>query len=224
MEINKGSDCLLPVWEVRHGSVMALREILTHQGASAGVCVPDFNFYGSLCFQNKDIDKASTVQRERVIDLNTEILMDESEPKPKKPKIEDIASSYIDTVVPPCKSSSFDISIKVEDNNLIFPVGQVNGELGIRCEEVKPEAALDHAYYSCEDVVTMAKSKSCSEDNGKADILNNLPENSQLMDLVKLTRHSWFKNCEFLQDCAVRFLCVLSLDRYNFLINFDSLY
>lgn len=208
-------DMFDPGWEVRHGSVMALREILTHQGASAGVCVPDFNFYGSLCFQNKDIVKANTVQREREIDLNTEISTDESEPKPKKPKIEDIASSYTDTVVPPCKSSSFDISIEVEDTKLIFPAGQVNGELGIRCEEVKPEAALVHAYYSCEDVVTMAKSKSCSEDNGKADILNNLPENSQLMDLVKLARHSWFKNCEFLQDCAVRFLCVLSLDRFG---------
>ncbi|KAJ6975056.1 hypothetical protein NC653_031024 [Populus alba x Populus x berolinensis] len=30
-------DMFDPVWEVRHGSVMALREIVTHHGGSAGL-------------------------------------------------------------------------------------------------------------------------------------------------------------------------------------------
>ena len=38
---------LLLVWEVRHGSVMALREILAHQGASAGVFKPDSRMGGT---------------------------------------------------------------------------------------------------------------------------------------------------------------------------------
>lgn len=38
----------LAVWEVRHGSVMALREIVTHHGGSAGLVVPDLSLDGAL--------------------------------------------------------------------------------------------------------------------------------------------------------------------------------
>ena len=38
----------MAVWEVRHGSMMGLREILTHHGGSAGVFRPDLTSSGAL--------------------------------------------------------------------------------------------------------------------------------------------------------------------------------
>ncbi|KAG0475507.1 hypothetical protein HPP92_015193 [Vanilla planifolia] len=49
----------------------------------------------------------------------------------------------------------------------------------------------------------------------KSDLLSNSSVNSKLMKLMKLLRFSWTKNWELLQDCAIRFLCVLSLDRFG---------
>ncbi|CBI40030.3 unnamed protein product, partial [Vitis vinifera] len=47
------------------------------------------------------------------------------------------------------------------------------------------------------------------------EILTHQGASAGLMNLIKVARHSWLKNSEFLQDCAIRFLCVLSLDRFG---------
>ncbi|KAB2614179.1 TATA-binding protein-associated factor BTAF1-like [Pyrus ussuriensis x Pyrus communis] len=210
-------DMFDPVWEVRHGSVMALREILTHQGVSAGVFMPDLSLEGAMFVELENKWTSSTMKRDREIDLNMQVPIDESEPELKKPKFEDVTSPFMDTMVSASKSGDFDVSmqgepfmdtmvsasksgdfdvsIQGEDSGCKSPSGQVNDQLHVSSVKVEP----------CEQPAQATK----------MDVLKRLSENSDMMNLVKLARHSWLKNCEFLQDCAIRFLCVLSLDRFG---------
>uniref|UniRef100_A0A5B7A9A6 Putative TATA-binding protein-associated factor BTAF1 isoform X2 n=1 Tax=Davidia involucrata TaxID=16924 RepID=A0A5B7A9A6_DAVIN len=211
-------DMFDPVWEVRHGSVMALREILTHQGACAGVYIPDLSCDGALFSELKGKANANTMKRGGEIDLNMQVPADESVPNLKRPKCEDASSTLTDTMISSGKDGSFDIHIKVEDSGWNLPVGQANGDLSVGSVMVEPQFYSDGVWYSHKAAADMALPTDSCEDKGsieKIDILRNLPENCELMNLVKLARHSWLKNCEFLQDCAIRFLCVLSLDRFG---------
>ncbi|EEF38332.1 TATA-binding protein-associated factor MOT1, putative [Ricinus communis] len=199
-------DMFDPVWEVRHGSVMALREILTHHGGSAGVFMPDLSLDGALD-ELKYLDYSSTLKREREFDLNMQVSIDELEPHLKRPKFEEASSLLADTVLSTGCVENSDISVKVEDNGCTMPVGQM--ECG---------SCPDGISCSSKVVADIEEQKDYSVDKGslvRSSILNNLPENCELMNLVKLGRHSWMKNCEFLQDCAIRFLCILSLDRFG---------
>lgn len=209
-------DMFDPVWEVRHGSVMALREILTHQGASAGVFMSDLNGNFALLSESKDKGNTSTLKRERDIDLNLQVPIEESEMILKRPKLEHSSSQRIDAMISTSSNGAFEASIKVEASELGLPAQQANGELNISSVKVEFQSYLDSVGYLSNEPVDMTEAKSSSEDKdamGKTDILKNIPENCELMKLVKLARHSWLKNSEFLQDCAIRFLCVLSLDR-----------
>lgn len=197
---------------------MVLREILTHQGGSAGVFMPDLSLDGALD-ELKDIDYSSSMKREREFDLNMQVLADESEPDPKRQKFEDLSTLSMDMMVSTGNCGNFDISVKVDESEWNLPAGQVNGQVDVTSVKVEPESCPDVLSYSSEGAVDLVESKDCCDDKGsfvKSDILNNLPENCELMNLVKLARHSWIKNSEFLQDCAIRFLCILSLDRYGF--------
>lgn len=211
-------DMFDPVWEVRHGSVMALREILTHQGASAGVFMSDLNGNFALLSESKDKGNTSTLKRERDIDLNLQVPIEESEMILKRPKLEHSSSQRIDAMISTSSNGAFEASIKVEASELGLPAQQANGELNISSVKVEFQSYLDSVGYLSNEPVDMTEAKSSSEDKdamGKTDILKNIPENCELMKLVKLARHSWLKNSEFLQDCAIRFLCVLSLDRFG---------
>ena len=55
----------MTIWEVRRGSVIGLREILTHQGASAGVFMPDLSWDGALFVELEDKGISNTMGRER---------------------------------------------------------------------------------------------------------------------------------------------------------------
>ncbi|TQD70014.1 hypothetical protein C1H46_044453 [Malus baccata] len=196
------------VWEVRHGSVMALREILTHQGASAGAFIPDLSLEGAMIGELENKCTSSTMKRDREIDLNMQVPIDESEPELKKLKFEDVTSPFVDTMVSSSKCGDFDVSIQVEDSRCKSPSAQVNGQLHFSSVKVDP----------CEQLAQTTELKGQSHNKGsfqKMDVLKRLSENSDMMNLFKLARHSWLKNCEFLQDCAIRFLCVLSLDRFG---------
>lgn len=214
------SACLyVSVWEVRHGSVMALREILTHQGASAGVSMSDLSGNFALLSESKDKGNTSTLKREREIDLNLQVPTEESELILKRPKLEHSSSQRIDAMISTSSNGAFEASIKVEASELNLPAQQANGELNISSVKVEFQSYPDSVGYLSNEAVDMTEANSSSEDKdvmGKTDILKNIPENCELMKLVKLARHSWLKNSEFLQDCAIRFLCVLSLDRYVF--------
>ncbi|KAM2356475.1 hypothetical protein ACFX1X_005571 [Malus domestica] len=196
------------VWEVRHGSVMALREILTHQGASAGAFISDLSLEGAMIGELENKCTSSTMKRDREIDLNMQVPIDEYERELKKLKFEGVTSPFVDTMVSSSKSGDFDVSIQVEDSGCKSPSAQVNGQLHFSSVKVDP----------CEQLAQTTELKGQSHNKGsfqKMDVLKRLSENSDMMNLVKLARHSWLKNCEFLQDCAIRFLCVLSLDRFG---------
>lgn len=212
-------DMFDPVWEIRHGSVMALREILTHQGASAGVLMPDLSSGAASFIELKEKDNSNTLKREREIDLNMQVPADESEPNLKRLKSEDLSSPLMDTVGSAGNHANLDIRIRVEDSGCNLPAWQANGELDVSSVKVKPESYIDGACFPCKEDVDMGGGlKGDHEDKnciGKMDVLKNLPENCELMNLIKVARHSWLKNSEFLQDCAIRFLCVLSLDRFG---------
>ncbi|KAK8318674.1 hypothetical protein V6Z12_A13G189400 [Gossypium hirsutum] len=211
-------DMFDPVWEIRHGSVMALREILTHHGGSAGVYLPDLNSDDALFLEVKDIEYPSKIKREREIDLNMQVSPDELEPNLKKPKIEDEPFLVLDKVPSADQHGGFDVAIKIEDSAWTFPSGQFNGQHDISSMKMETEFYDNDVMYQSKEAVVVEEPKSYYEDKGafaNSDVLKDLPENCELINLVKLARHSWLKNCEFLQDCAVRFLCVLSLDRFG---------
>ncbi|KAF3963659.1 hypothetical protein ACB098_12G153000 [Castanea mollissima] len=210
-------DIFDPVWEIRHGSVMALREILTHQGASAGVFMPDLSWDSALFVELEDKGISNTMKREREIDLNMQVSSDGLQPDLKRPKFEDVSSSTMANIVSSSEVGNFDVCMKV-DHGWNLPSGLDNGQLNVTPAKVEPESFLDGACYSCKDASDTAEMKGYAEDKvsiGKADLLKNIPENCELMNFVKLARHSWLKNCEFLQECAIRLLCVLSLDRFG---------
>lgn len=198
---------------------MALREILTHHGGAAGVLTADSSD-GALHLQFKDQDYSNAIKREREIDLNMQVsAMDELEPSLKKIKVEDEKTLSVENMVYPvkCNDDSFNINVKVEDTGYNLPAHEVNGQLNLSSVKVEPESNLDSVSLPSKEAVDVAEFKDVSEekrDRQNLDVLNNLPDNSEMMNWVKLARHSWQKNCEFLQDCAIRFLCILSLDRF----------
>lgn len=188
---------------------MALREILTHQGASAGVFMPDLSLDDALFADLESKWTSQTMKRNREIDLNVQVPIDEFGTMVKKPKFEDVSCPFLETMISASKDENVDISMQVEDGGCNLPSEQGNGQLCFSSLKVEPEL------YPCEQPVCTTELK-CEASSQKLDLLRSLTENNELMNLVKLVRHSWLKNCEFLQDCAIRFLCVLSLDRYVF--------
>lgn len=196
------------VWEVRHGSIMALREILTYQGPSAGILVPEVSSR-SPCISDLKVEDNTTIKREREIDLNLQVPFDESEPILKRPKIEEAAFPVSES-----SNADLDISLKVDEEGLTLKT-PANGEVDINFVEVESQSGIKS---SCHSINDSTEVKECCEGNEsleKMSILEGLPQNSELTNFLKDARNSWLRNCEFLQDCAIRFLCVLSLDRYD---------
>lgn len=197
---------------------MAMREILTHQGANAGVIIPDLRCDSALNIKMEDRVDENTIKRERPIDLNMQVPPDELESVSKKLKVEPEGASYLamDTMV--CTSRDGDpggVNVKVEDAGLSLAIEQANGEFSIGSVKLETQSHLSGGGSLGNDMSAEKEGGVDKASLEKMDILENLPENCELMNLVKLARHSWLKNCEFLQDCAIRFLCVLSLDRYG---------
>ncbi|CAN6448955.1 unnamed protein product [Victoria cruziana] len=199
-------DMFDPIWEVRHGSVMALREILAHQAASAGVFVPDLDSEGWWSLQIDDKSGISGVKRDREIDLNVQLLTTET-PVLKRQKSESNISTSTEV--------NQGICLKLEDDPSIF------NQAGLSIGHVKVEPDLDStgSYFSERQVQPNHVSHDTITKNSSfatvMDALSNFPEGSKLVKLAKLSRHSWAKNWEFLQECAIRLVCVLSLDRFG---------
>ncbi|XP_073120900.1 TATA-binding protein-associated factor BTAF1 [Henckelia pumila] len=199
-------DIFDPVWEVRHGSIMALREILTYQGACAGILLPEFSCAGSSGFNLEN------VRRERETNFDLQVSADDSEPVLKRPKLEDVSSSVVESI-----DGDLNACSKIEgedDRGDVFPV-HANGETDGGFVKGEPQSGVDSTSHCGLDV---KESNDYSEDKElieKMTIIKRIPQNSELMNLVMEGRTSWLRNCEFLQDCAIRFLCVLSLDRFG---------
>lgn len=224
--------CFLLVWEVRHGTIMALREILTHQGACAGVYFPDLS---SPFADLDDKTDSDTLKKPHGIDLNEDIDAEHLEPVLKRHKKEEPNPSEImlEPVVErhmeeekPNPSEIMDIDV---DKELVNPddskaeAGLSNvltvssGEPNSAHVKVEPELQLDNSTdpSKVETSCTSLHSALNSASNPSSAV--HAPDNSKYVKLMKLAKYSCMKNWEFLQDCAIRFLCALSLDRYAFL-------
>ncbi|KAG9442446.1 hypothetical protein H6P81_018300 [Aristolochia fimbriata] len=208
-------DMFDPIWEVRHGSIMALREILTYQASSAGVFMPDLSSDRWFLAEVEDEFKISNhaTKREREIDLNAQASVGEFEPQLKRLKSEDESGSL-------CSVASAEHHVKVEYGQWIMSTGMVNGELHSGPVKLESGQRLDTGsnFQFKEEILDMAEQKVMCGNQASNNVMEtsmSLPEGCKLMKLIKLGRHCWIKNWEFLQDCAIRFLCILSLDRFG---------
>lgn len=206
---------------------MALREILTHHGGSAGVFAPNMSSIISQRVESKDVndiissnqEEKVALKRERSIDLNMLIQPNDSEPQIKRPKLEDLSLPIAEV-----KIANFDGNVKEEDmcDLQAEVVHQQADDNLIEAESIRDIASIN---LSSIDDLSSAQSICLYDEKGSAgnsNSIGNLGQGSEMMMLVKLARHSWLRNCEFLQDSAVRFLCVLSLDRYDSTLTIKS--
>ncbi|KAJ3671154.1 hypothetical protein LUZ60_008580 [Juncus effusus] len=178
-------DIFDPVWEVRHGAMMALREIITHQGPCARVYLPDFNS-DTISFPDFDDNKSNLDSKKSPnFDLNKQVssVNEIEQPDPKRLKVSDEANGNSDG------SDPYFVNVKMESD----------------LEGKNDDSKMEENVTLANPQETQADLKSDSKIN----------ENSKAMKLVKIYQYSCLKNWEFLQDCAVRFLCVLSLDRFG---------
>lgn len=209
-------DMFNPVWEVRHGSVMALREILTHQGASAGVLKLDSRLGAELFLDLEDKSVSSVLKRDREIDLNLQISVDEFDSNSKRPRLEDESSSSMDSRNICSNGGDIEISIKTETLGCDLPIVDRNGQFNVNSVGLDLESHSDGLCHSYKEPTSIAEQKDYSgEDKIPSGNLNGLPQDCELMSLINVARSSWLQNYGFLQDCVIRFLCVLSLDRFG---------
>ncbi|KAK1266024.1 Chromatin structure-remodeling complex protein SYD [Acorus gramineus] len=207
-------DMFDPIWEVRHGAIMALREILTHQGGCAGVFLPDLSLESKIV----DVeckDQLNSLKREREIDLNIQLLANDSEPNSKRLKDE---SRILERSHDTSDMMSLGTQIKSECDLGNETSSMINDELHCRYANLELGSCVDDTSLEHKHEAHGAESKDLVEHSislSKTNLLAHIPESSKLMRLIKFMRHSWIKNWEFLQDCAIRFLCILSLDRFG---------
>lgn len=193
---------------------MALREILTYQGASAGIFIPEVSCPVSSLSNLNEEDNESTMKIEREIDLNLQVTPEESEPSLKRPKLEEASFPMSGSI-----DGDLDVCMKVEDGGLLLNTLE-NGEIDVNPVKMESQSGIEIASHSINIVTEVKEHSEGKESSEKMNISKSLPQNTELMNFVKDARTSWMRNCEFLQDCAIRFLCVLSLDRYDLLYRY----
>ncbi|KAM0844019.1 hypothetical protein ACQ4PT_057332 [Festuca glaucescens] len=222
-------DMFDPIWEVRHGTIMALREILTHQGACAGVYFPDLS---SPLADLDDKTDSDSLKRPHGIDLNEDIDVEQLEPVLKRHKKDEPNSSEI-MHEPDVESTEEEKSNPSEIMDVDLDKKLVNADdskaetglsnvLTISSVEpnsadvkVEPELQLDNSTgLSKADTSGTSLHNALNLASTPSSVIH-VPENLKYVKLMKLAKYSCMKNWEFLQDCAIRFLCVLSLDRFG---------
>ena len=105
-------------------------------------------------------------------------------------------------IVSSSEVGNFDVCMKV-DHGWNLPSGLDNGQLNVTSVKVDLESFIDGVCYLCKDAADTAEMKGYAEDKvsiGKANMLKNIPENCELMNLVKLARHSWLKTVNFFEN------------------------
>lgn len=194
---------------------MALREILTHQGSCAGVYHPNQRSEYSLLVGFDEKTSIGSTRSMGEIDLNMQYSANEFEPELKRHKAGSEFVSLHDTVGFAGKHMEDSTCKSMEGYPLETTSTSVAYKVDIDHVKVEPDLFID-------DFNIKLKGENAESDKlsfescaslSKMSFPANLPETSEVAKLIKLARHSWAKNWEFLQDCAIRFLCVLSLDR-----------
>ncbi|KAG6504315.1 hypothetical protein ZIOFF_036646 [Zingiber officinale] len=210
-------DIFDPIWEVRHGAMMALREILTHQGSCAGVYHPNQRSEYSLLVGFDEKTSIGSTRSIGEIDLNMQYSANEFEPELKRHKAGGEFVSLHDTVGFTGKHMEDSTCTSIEGYPLETTSTSVTYKVDIDHVKVEPDLFIDDfsSKLKGENVESDKLSFESCASLSKMSFPANLPETSEVAKLIKLARHSWAKNWEFLQDCAIRFLCVLSLDRFG---------
>ena len=135
-----------------------------------------------------------------------------------------LESPWMDTMV---FGSNPDISIKVEDGGwdlLSEPKNEYFSADSVKVETDSYHETTLHPSKQVAETANLLEFSSNPEEEGmmkdfssnpETSMSKNPSENGELMNWIKFARNSWLKNCQFLQDCTIRFLCILSLDRYG---------
>ncbi|KAG0475519.1 hypothetical protein HPP92_015205 [Vanilla planifolia] len=179
-------DMFDPIWEVRHGSIMALREILTHQGACAGVISPEVFLDKSWSFDTDDIKLSQPLSDSKEIDLNIQLSVEEHEPELKRPKFE---STPFHSESKLCSLGSFDMQVNHNDDinihggvcNADIALNSDVGGFHVKVEMESSSDGLDGTVDGASVGSTLENISIC-----KSDLLSNSSVNSKLMKLMKL--------------------------------------
>eukprot|EP00250_Pteridium_aquilinum_P022032 c25285_g1_i2 orf=410-6568(-) len=205
------------VWEIRHGSIMALREILSVQAACAAVDVVDFNveLCGEADLDDDTKDTVAVLKRENEIDLNVGLVFEEHTDSKRKVDEESVHTSHeriecglAEVQFMKSEQEWPDASATVPKAGLSHTA--VKTELDLN-EDIKPGPLLDGGN------IEISRSTLCKEKDlqGCMDVVSKLSEGSRAFKIYRATEQAWGFNTEFLQDCVIRFLCVFSLDRFG---------
>eukprot|EP00850_Spirogloea_muscicola_P014835 SM000109S14149 [mRNA] locus=s109:214433:222842:- [translate_table: standard] len=177
-----------PYWEVRHGSCMALRELLATQAASAAVVVPIFVL--PLLAAASKREEASK-RREGLGLLKPDLLLPATVSLPgTKSKLDPTDKQAAEKV----NSSGL--------SNLQLPPGQQQAE---KAFPVKPDVQAEMLQTTSKKFPDVAPEVvEAKEELGEADLL-----------AASAVYQAKAANVAFLQDAIVRVLCILSLDRFG---------
>lgn len=189
---------------------MALREILTHQGACAGFFMPD-NSDGAVEHCAKNRVDSIPIKRERDIDLNMQVSVDESDSIFKRPKLEESTPTSN-----PSNNGYWNLNKPIVMNESVSLSLDNNGDLDINISQMETGSVLggmmgSHTVFASNEVPFDHFDDKLHVE--KLDVSKEQSHSGDVARWITLARHFWLQNCEFLQDCAIRLLCVLSLDR-----------
>eukprot|EP00897_Mesotaenium_endlicherianum_P006570 jgi/Mesen1/5941/ME000301S05068 len=207
------------VWEVRHGSIMALRDILASHAASAGVTCPP----------------------------SVAISSPPPAPVTAKPELQDtgaVAAIKSEVDVKGAQGSSSDTA--EEEAKKVAPLaGPVKGEAaGASTTETKPGVAAEASTVvkpepgagaagglpetdSSSIVVRHVKDETLAAAADKHEVVeaataeekqreqSEVKEGSPEWEVVQASRRAEAANRQLLEDCTVRLLCVFALDRFG---------
>ncbi|KAG6551134.1 hypothetical protein Mapa_007369 [Marchantia paleacea] len=224
------------VWEIRHGSIMALREILSTQAASAAVVTPalDVEEVQPACDAVGDLNLTSSSKgRGFDLDLNAGVEEETLDFQSVKEEVPDTRNGVYADNWNGCQSTP-----DIKPSWIALQGAGINREAGTVV--VKPELDLNQLDLNLEvkdepfreepnmvkiepreipymqnverRIESSNKVEKCSNPNGP---FLNIPKDSRASKLILSARESWAANLEFLQDCTIRLLCVFSLDRFG---------
>ncbi|KAF9587388.1 hypothetical protein IFM89_002028, partial [Coptis chinensis] len=127
-------------WEVHHGSMMALREIITHHGGSSGVFTPDLSSESAHSDKTEVKQELTTLKRKMELDMSVQVPGEEIEPNWKKLKSEDGICSTIYTITSMDEGANLGTCIKMEDGGCDLILEQVSDVLKVESDKVEAEA------------------------------------------------------------------------------------
>lgn len=205
------------VWETRHGSIMALREILSVQATCAAVEVADLalDLDGKVDADDDRKDKIASPTREKEIDLNVGLAFEDSSDL-KRVKLDESSGhgSHEGNEFSPAEAKAIKLeqewldsstaALKTDPSHAI-----AKPELDLN-EDIRPDPFLDGGVEIPKNAILREKGL-----QSVMDVLSSLAVGSKSLKIYRATEQAWHCNTEFLQDCAIRFLCIFSLDRFG---------